>query len=37
MAKIARRHSRLGARDQMVFIRTGGTPALFAYRNELIG
>ena len=31
------RHSRLRARDQIVFIHTGGTPALFAYRDELIG
>jgi 1-aminocyclopropane-1-carboxylate deaminase/D-cysteine desulfhydrase-like pyridoxal-dependent ACC family enzyme len=31
------RHVRLGARDQVVFIHTGGTPALFAYRDELLG
>jgi 1-aminocyclopropane-1-carboxylate deaminase/D-cysteine desulfhydrase-like pyridoxal-dependent ACC family enzyme len=31
------RHGRVGARDQIVFIHTGGTPALFAYRDELIG
>ena len=31
------RHSRLSARDQIVFIHSGGTPALFAYRDELIG
>ena len=31
------RHGRLGARDQVVFIHTGGTPALFAYRDELMG
>jgi 1-aminocyclopropane-1-carboxylate deaminase/D-cysteine desulfhydrase-like pyridoxal-dependent ACC family enzyme len=31
------RHSRLGAKDQVVFIHTGGTPAVFAYRDELMG
>jgi L-cysteate sulfo-lyase len=31
------RHGRLGAKDQVVFIHTGGTPAVFAYRNELMG
>jgi L-cysteate sulfo-lyase len=31
------RHGRLGAKDQIVFIHTGGTPALFAYRDELMG
>ena len=31
------RHGRLGAKDQVVFIHTGGTPALFAYRDELMG
>ena len=31
------RRSRLGARDQVVFIHTGGTPAVFAYRDELLG
>ena len=31
------RHGRLGARDQVIFIHTGGTPALFAYRDELTG
>jgi 1-aminocyclopropane-1-carboxylate deaminase/D-cysteine desulfhydrase-like pyridoxal-dependent ACC family enzyme len=30
------RHGRLSASDQVVFIHTGGTPAVFAYRNELI-
>jgi 1-aminocyclopropane-1-carboxylate deaminase/D-cysteine desulfhydrase-like pyridoxal-dependent ACC family enzyme len=29
-------HGRLGARDQVVFIHTGGTPAVFAYRDELM-
>jgi L-cysteate sulfo-lyase len=32
----ARRH-RLGANDIVVFIHTGGTPAVFAYRDELMG
>jgi 1-aminocyclopropane-1-carboxylate deaminase/D-cysteine desulfhydrase-like pyridoxal-dependent ACC family enzyme len=31
------RRGRLGAQDQVVFIHTGGTPALFAYRDELMG
>jgi 1-aminocyclopropane-1-carboxylate deaminase/D-cysteine desulfhydrase-like pyridoxal-dependent ACC family enzyme len=31
------RHGRLGAGDQVVFVHTGGTPALFAYRDELTG
>jgi L-cysteate sulfo-lyase len=31
------RQGRLGSRDQVVFIHTGGTPAVFAYRDELIG
>jgi 1-aminocyclopropane-1-carboxylate deaminase/D-cysteine desulfhydrase-like pyridoxal-dependent ACC family enzyme len=31
------RHGRLGTDDQVVFIHTGGTPALFAYRDELMG
>ena len=31
------RHGRLGAQDQVVFMHTGGTPALFAYRDELMG
>jgi 1-aminocyclopropane-1-carboxylate deaminase/D-cysteine desulfhydrase-like pyridoxal-dependent ACC family enzyme len=31
------RHGRLGTGDQVVFIHTGGTPALFAYRDELMG
>jgi 1-aminocyclopropane-1-carboxylate deaminase/D-cysteine desulfhydrase-like pyridoxal-dependent ACC family enzyme len=31
----ARRH-RLGANDVVVFIHTGGTPAVFAYRDELM-
>ena len=31
------RHGRLGAKDQVIFIHTGGTPALFAYRDELMG
>ena len=31
------RHGRLGAGDQAVFIHTGGTPAVFAYRDELMG
>jgi 1-aminocyclopropane-1-carboxylate deaminase/D-cysteine desulfhydrase-like pyridoxal-dependent ACC family enzyme len=30
------RHSRLGAKDQVIFIHTGGTPAVFAYRDELM-
>jgi 1-aminocyclopropane-1-carboxylate deaminase/D-cysteine desulfhydrase-like pyridoxal-dependent ACC family enzyme len=30
-------HGRLGATDQVVFIHTGGTPAVFAYRDELMG
>lgn len=30
------RHSRLGAKDRVVFIHTGGTPAVFAYRDELM-
>src|SRR6516164_8921476 len=30
------RHGRLGAKDQVVFIHTGGTPAVFAYRDELM-
>lgn len=30
------RQGRLGAKDQVVFIHTGGTPALFAYRDELM-
>ncbi len=30
-------HGRLGAKDQVVFIHTGGTPAVFAYRDQLIG
>ena len=29
------RHGRLGAGDQVVFVHTGGTPAVFAYRDEL--
>jgi 1-aminocyclopropane-1-carboxylate deaminase/D-cysteine desulfhydrase-like pyridoxal-dependent ACC family enzyme len=28
---------RLRADDQVVFIHTGGTPAVFAYRDELMG
>ena len=31
------RHGRLGVESQVVFIHTGGTPAVFAYRDELIG
>ena len=31
------RQGRLGAKDQAVFIHTGGTPAIFAYRDELSG
>jgi 1-aminocyclopropane-1-carboxylate deaminase/D-cysteine desulfhydrase-like pyridoxal-dependent ACC family enzyme len=31
------RHGSLGARDQVVFMHTGGTPAVFAYRDELMG
>lgn len=31
------RHGRLSDKDQVVFIHTGGTPALFAYRDELMG
>jgi L-cysteate sulfo-lyase len=30
------RHCRLGANDQVVFVHTGGTPAVFAYRDELM-
>jgi 1-aminocyclopropane-1-carboxylate deaminase/D-cysteine desulfhydrase-like pyridoxal-dependent ACC family enzyme len=30
------RHGRLGAEDQVVFIHTGGTPAVFASRDELL-
>jgi 1-aminocyclopropane-1-carboxylate deaminase/D-cysteine desulfhydrase-like pyridoxal-dependent ACC family enzyme len=30
------RQGRLGSRDCAVFIHTGGTPAVFAYRDELI-
>ena len=30
------RHGRLRAKDQVVFIHTGGTPAIFAYRDELM-
>ena len=30
------RQARLGSADQVVFIHTGGTPAIFAYRNELM-
>jgi 1-aminocyclopropane-1-carboxylate deaminase/D-cysteine desulfhydrase-like pyridoxal-dependent ACC family enzyme len=30
------RQSRLAASDRVVFIHTGGTPAVFAYRDELI-
>ena len=30
------RQGRLGANDQVVFIHTGGTPAVFAYRDELM-
>jgi 1-aminocyclopropane-1-carboxylate deaminase/D-cysteine desulfhydrase-like pyridoxal-dependent ACC family enzyme len=31
------RQGRLGAKDQVVFFHTGGTPAVFAYRDELMG
>lgn len=31
------RHGRLGSKDQVVFLHTGGTPAVFAYRDELMG
>jgi 1-aminocyclopropane-1-carboxylate deaminase/D-cysteine desulfhydrase-like pyridoxal-dependent ACC family enzyme len=31
------RHGRLTAQDRVVFVHTGGTPAVFAYRDELIG
>jgi 1-aminocyclopropane-1-carboxylate deaminase/D-cysteine desulfhydrase-like pyridoxal-dependent ACC family enzyme len=31
------RHGRLGAKDRVVYIHTGGTPAVFAYRDELMG
>jgi 1-aminocyclopropane-1-carboxylate deaminase/D-cysteine desulfhydrase-like pyridoxal-dependent ACC family enzyme len=31
------RQGRLGPNDQVVFIHTGGTPAVFAYRDELMG
>src|SRR5262245_34121467 len=31
------RHGRLRVEDQVVFIHTGGTPAVFAYRDELMG
>ncbi len=31
------RHQRLSAKDLVVFIHTGGTPAVFAYRDELLG
>ena len=30
------RQERLSAKDQAVFIHTGGTPAIFAYRDELM-
>jgi L-cysteate sulfo-lyase len=30
------RQARLGPKDQVVFIHTGGTPAVFAYRDELM-
>ena len=30
------RHGRLAASDRVVFIHTGGTPAVFAYRDELL-
>src|SRR5260370_27716290 len=30
------RHGRLGAKDQVVFIHTGGTPAVFASRDALM-
>jgi L-cysteate sulfo-lyase len=30
------RHGRLKNNDQVVFIHTGGTPAMFAYRDELV-
>jgi L-cysteate sulfo-lyase len=31
------RHGRLAPKDLAVFIHTGGTPAVFAYRDELLG
>jgi 1-aminocyclopropane-1-carboxylate deaminase/D-cysteine desulfhydrase-like pyridoxal-dependent ACC family enzyme len=31
------RHGRLGRNDVVVFVHTGGLPAVFAYRDELIG
>jgi L-cysteate sulfo-lyase len=31
------RHGRVGPKDSAVFIHTGGTPAVFAYRDELLG
>ncbi len=31
------RQQRLAAKDLVVFIHTGGTPAVFAYRDELLG
>jgi 1-aminocyclopropane-1-carboxylate deaminase/D-cysteine desulfhydrase-like pyridoxal-dependent ACC family enzyme len=31
------RQGRLDAKDRVVFIHTGGTPAVFAYRDELMG
>ncbi len=31
------RTKRLGPKDVAVFIHTGGTPAVFAYRDELMG
>jgi 1-aminocyclopropane-1-carboxylate deaminase/D-cysteine desulfhydrase-like pyridoxal-dependent ACC family enzyme len=30
------RQGRLGADDLVVFVHTGGTPAVFAYRDELM-
>jgi 1-aminocyclopropane-1-carboxylate deaminase/D-cysteine desulfhydrase-like pyridoxal-dependent ACC family enzyme len=30
------RQGRLGAKDCVVFVHTGGTPAVFAYRDELL-
>jgi len=30
------RQARLGPKDQAVFIHTGGTPAIFAYRDKLM-
>ena len=30
------RQGRLKASDQVVFLHTGGTPAVFAYRDELV-